>query len=124
MTARGQAKILDFGLVKVTLKSESVAISAPTIESEDHLTCPGSVLGTVAYMSPEQVRGRELDARTMKDEQVPLTCLYAELGHSHCCGGGKSPSPTEVSQSTCLIFIFRRAPNDFRANQRQFVTVG
>jgi len=93
VTPRGQAKVLDFGLAKLTHQPPaSVSLSSvPTASSDDSLSLPGAVIGTLTYMSPEQVRGEELDSRT---DLFSFGALLYEMVTSVRAFSGVTPGAT------------------------------
>jgi serine/threonine protein kinase/predicted Zn-dependent protease len=107
VTKRSHAKILDFGLAKVTSKDGSSSGDTETLAASGQLTSPGAMLGTVAYMSPEQVKARELDART--DLFSFGTVLYEMVT-------GKVPFEGTSSGEICGAILHQEPPPLSRGN--------
>ncbi len=96
VTKRGHAKVLDFGLAKVTGKAAASAETMTAESDSEHLTSPGAMLGTIAYMSPEQVKARDLDART---DLFSFGAVLYEMAT------GKMPFQGESSGDICSAIL-------------------
>ena len=109
LTQRGHSKVLDFGLAKVSIKGKPVSGDTETMASSTaHLTSPGTMMGTVAYMSPEQVRAKNLDART---DLFSFGCVLYEMAT------GKMPFDGSSSGEICGAILHEEPAAPAQLNQ-------